>query len=417
MPTNYPLRNNKNPFSLSSEEPPWRIALIANLIDDFERHVDDAPDVGAEFDKRTTIEAITIALEADGHEVHFIEANQSLPEALMNLNPNICFNIAEGRNGDGREAQVPALCELLGLPYTGSQVVANAISLNKTMTKRVWQQQGLPTAPYFEFSSLEDVTHSEFHFPLFAKPSREGTGMGINNSSIINDYEHLIDRVDWLLNNYRQPVLVEEFLPGREFTVGFIGNRGNPAFRKRSELYDFDGYHWFPVLEIDTLSSVSPTIYGHDAKSLDIGTEGAPNYLCPTDLPESLHAQLIDLTRRAAEALEVRDVSRIDFRLGADGEPYLLEINTLPGLNPLLSDLCIMAAAEGITYQTLITEILYLAAERYHLGSNHNLSIRNSTFPIRTEGYSNHDQLKISMSNSEFTIPREREKNYELPDF
>jgi D-alanine-D-alanine ligase len=112
---------------------------------------------------------------------------------------------------------------------------------------------------------------------------------------------------------------------------------------------------------------VSPTIYGHDAKALDIGTSGAPKYLCPADISESLRARLIDLTRQAAETLDVKDVSRVDFRMGADGEPYLLEINTLPGLNPLLSDLCIMAAAEGVTHQTLITEILYLAAERYNL--------------------------------------------------
>jgi D-alanine-D-alanine ligase len=348
-----------------NRKPPWRIALIANLSDQFERSSDDPPDAGAEFDKKLTIDAIAAALEAEGHYVHLLPGDFSLPEGLNNVRPDICFNIAEGVRGDGREAQVPALCELLDIPYTGSQVVANAISLNKTMTKRIWQHQGLPTAPYYEFSSLEEIAHEEFRFPLFAKPAREGTGMGINSRSIINHHDELVARVDWLLNAYHQPVLVEEYLPGREFTVGFIGNRGNPAYRYRPELYDADGYHWFPVMEIDTHASVSPMIYSHDAKALDIGTEGAPNYLCPADIPESLRVQLIDLTRRAAEALEVRDVARVDFRLGADGLPYLLEINTLPGLNPQLSDLCLMAAAEGISYQLLITEILHLAAERH----------------------------------------------------
>ena len=379
----YPTGFANNPILITKQHPQWRIAIIANLIDDFDRHSEDAPDAGAEFDKQTTIEAIGAALEEDGHEVHFIQANHSLPEELMRLKPDICFNIAEGISGDGREAQVPALCELLGIPYTASKVVANAISLNKTMTKRIWQQQGLPTAPYYEFNSLEEVAHADFRFPLFAKPSREGTGMGINSNSIINDYDQLIDRVDWLIRYYHQPVLVEEFLPGREFTVGFIGNRGNPAYRNRPEFYDSDGYHWFPVLEIDTLSSVSPTIYGHDAKELDIGSEGAPNYLCPADISESLRARLIDLTRRAAESLDVRDVSRVDFRMGADGEPYLLEINTLPGLNPYLSDLCIMAAAEGFIYQSLITEILYLAAERYGMGFSSEQSVWNNRVPAR----------------------------------
>jgi D-alanine-D-alanine ligase len=371
MLTYYPTRNNYLKNLHSGKRPPWRIALIANTIDDYEPDPDSPPDAGAEFDHWHTIESIASALESEGHYVHFVQGDESLPEALLNIRPHICFNIAEGLHGDGREAQAPALCELLGIPYTGSQVVANAISLNKTMTKRVWQHQGLPTAPYYEFDSIEDAAHSDLHFPLFAKPAREGTGMGVDRNSIINNHDELVMRIDWLLKTYHQPVLVEEFLPGREFTVGFIGNRGKPYFRQRPELYDADGYHWFPILEIDTISSVSPTIYGHDAKSLDIGTDGAPNYLCPADISNTLRAQLIDLTRRAAEALEVRDVSRVDFRLGADGEPYLLEINPLPGLNPLLSDLCIMASAEGMSHQTLITEILHLAAERYQLYSEY----------------------------------------------
>jgi D-alanine-D-alanine ligase len=398
MKTYEPIRINYGSHSVISKKPPWRIALIANLIDDFERSQDDPLDAGAEYDRRQTVEAIASALESEGHYVHIIQGDYSLPEALLSVRPQICFNIAEGISGDGREAQVPALLELLGLPYTGSKVVANAVSLNKTMTKRIWQQQGLPTAPYYEFDSLKDLAHTELRFPLFVKPAREGTGMGIDNKSIINNHDELYSRVEWLLNQYRQPVLVEEFLPGREFTVGFIGNRGDPAFRHRPELYDADGYHWFPILEIDTISSVSPAIYGHDAKSLDIGTEGAPNYLCPADISGTLRFQLIDLTRRAAEALEVRDVSRVDFRIGADGEPYLLEINTLPGLNPQLSDLCIMASTEGISHQTLINEILYLAAERYQYRSFDNNSesydksnlrepIQSQTFPIKE--YSN----------------------------
>ena len=335
----------------------------------------------------------------------------------MNIRPHICFNIAEGISGDGREAQVPALCELLAIPYTGSQVVANAISLNKTMTKRIWQQQGLPTAPYFEFTSLEDIAHADIRFPLFAKPAREGTGMGINRKSIINDYDELLAHVDWLLTTYRQPVLVEEFLPGREFTVGFIGNRGNPSLRHRPELYDADGYHWFPILEIDTLPSVSPTIYGHDAKELDIGTEGAPNYLCPADISESLRARLIDLTRRAAETLEVRDVSRVDFRLGVDGEPYLMEINTLPGLNPQLSDLCIMAAAEGISHHTLITEILYLAAERYKLGIFPDIPAPSDSLQINIFGGSKQTQPQISINYPDINLHTEGDNKFDLPDF
>jgi D-alanine-D-alanine ligase len=283
----------------------------------------------------------------------------------MNLKPDICFNIAEGIYGDSREAQVPALCELLEIPYTASRILPNAISLDKTITKRIWRDHGLPTAPFQEFSSLEELENLELEFPLFVKPAREGTGMGIDEKSLVNNFDELYARVKWLLSCYRQPALVEEFLPGREFTVGFIGNPGSAEGRRNPELYDEDGYHWFPVLEIGLANSVSPTVYGHDAKSIDIGDAGAPDYLCPADIPQSLVDELVDLTRRAAEALNVKDISRIDFRMGADGKPYLLEINTLPGLNPAISDICIMAEAEGLDYNTLILEVLYLAAERF----------------------------------------------------
>jgi D-alanine-D-alanine ligase len=325
----------------------------------------DAPsDAGAEFDKRETIESIAGAMEEDGHWVTFCRADQTLPEALLNLRPHIVFNIAEGLGGDGREAQAPALCELLGIPYTASRVLANALSLDKTQTKRIWEQSGLPTPRFFEARSAAEVDDTGMTYPLFVKPVREGTGMGIDMGAIVRTWQALSERVAWMVETYRQPALVEEFLPGREFTVGFIGNPGFPARRRRPWLYDNDGYHFFPVMEIDSGISVSPGVYGHDAKGYDIGAPGAPGYICPTAIPDSLRLRLIELTRKAAEALGACDVSRVDLRLDANGEPSLLEINTLPGLNPKVSDLCIVAAAEGMPYQDLITEILYLAAER-----------------------------------------------------
>jgi D-alanine-D-alanine ligase len=207
----------------------------------------------------------------------------------------------------------------------------------------------------------------ELDLPLFVKPAREGTGMGIDEGSLVHDFDQLQARVAWLVNSYQQPVLVEEFLPGREFTVGFFGNPGSPDQRPNPALYDDSGYHWLPILEIGLSGSVSPTVYGHDAKSIDIGAQGAPDYLCPAEIPAELEAELIELTRKASAALFASDISRVDFRMGADGKPYLLEINTLPGLNPAISDICIMADAEGLAYSDLILEILYLAAARFNL--------------------------------------------------
>jgi D-alanine-D-alanine ligase len=345
------------------KRPSWRIALTANLKKDLVWQADAPHDAGAEFDARETIESITAALQADGHMVYFCPADHTLPDALQDLHPDICFNIAEGLGGDAREAQVPALCELLGIPYTASRVLANALSLDKTQTKRIWQSLGLPTAHFQEFHASTDVLHPTLRYPMFVKPAREGTGMGMGLDSIVYDETTLREQVAWVIETYQQPALVEEFLSGREFTVGFIGNRGT----KRPFPYNPDGYYFFHVLELGTQNSVSPGVYGYDAKSLALDENGAPDYLCPADIPHNLRHRLYTLTRQAAEAIGVCDVSRVDFRLDDEGEPYLLEINTLPGLNPAVSDLCIMARADDIPYQTLITEILYLAAERFGL--------------------------------------------------
>jgi D-alanine-D-alanine ligase len=345
------------------KQPSWRIALTANLKSDVSWHVDAPHDAGAEFDARETIEAITAALQAEGHTVYFCPADHTLPDKLQDIRPDICFNIAEGLGGDGREAQVPALCELLHIPYTASRVVANAVSLDKTLTKRIWQSCDLPTAHFQEFHSSHDVLQPTLRYPLFVKPAREGTGMGMGLDSIVHDEATLREQVAWVIDTYQQPALVEEFLSGREFTVGFIGNRGT----KRPFAYNADGYYFLPVLELGTQNSVSPGVYGYDAKSLLLDETGAPDYLCPADIPANLRHRLYTLTRLAAEAIGVCDVSRVDFRLDGEGEPHLLEINTLPGLNPAVSDLCIMARADGVPYQTLISEILYLAAERFGL--------------------------------------------------
>lgn len=364
--TNQDLKKDEDELG-GRNKPPWKVALVANLAKDYKISEGDPLDAYAEFDRIETIEAITQAIETDGHSVIYLPADSDFPAAIRELNPDICFNIAEGMSGDGREAQIPAVCEMMRIPYTGSKVVANSISLDKTSTKRIWRDIGLPTAPYREFSSLDGVANTALRFPLFVKPSREGTGMGIDKMAIVRNFAELEERVAWVLQTYRQPALVEEYLPGREFTVGFIGNPGDPNTRRNPQLYNPEGYHWFPVLEIDTQNSVTPGIYTHLAKEIDIGTSGAPDYLCPAEISDRLRQELLDLTIKAAQILNVCDLARVDFRLGASGQPYLLEINTLPGLNPALSDLCIMAEADGLSYTTLVTEILYLAAQRYGL--------------------------------------------------
>lgn len=355
--------------STGSEDnhPSWFVAVIANIKGETDLPANSPPDAGAEFDRVETVQAIQAALESAGHSVTFIPAGAGLPFALMEKTPQICFNIAEGWQGDGREAQVPALLEMLGIPYTASRVVANAISLDKTLTKRIWRDAQLPVVPFQEFVTGEEPIRASLRYPLFVKPAREGTGMGVDLGAVVNNEIELRKRVAWVLRTYRQPALVETYLPGREFTVGVLGRRYIEGVTRRPHLYAPDGYHSFPVLEIESQRSVTPGVYGYKAKSKDLLESGAPAYLCPADLPPQHVEKLRRLALRAHRAIGAVDVSRVDFRLDSEGNPYLLEINTLPGLNPEISDLCIMANAEGLPYNELILEILDLAAARFGL--------------------------------------------------
>jgi D-alanine-D-alanine ligase len=343
------------------------VALIANIKGETELPADSPPDAGAEFDREETIQSILGAFESGGHRAMFIPAGKGLGEALEKYHPDICFNIAEGISGDGREAHIPAILEMHNIPYTASRVVANAISLEKTLTKRLWRDAGLPVGPFQELYSEEESLHRGFHFPLFVKPAREGTGMGVDLGAVVSNPTELKKRVAWVIKTYKQPALVEGFLPGREFTVGVLGRRDALEFTSRPHIYQADGFHRFPILEIESQRSVTPGVYGYKAKSKDLTENGAPGYFCPAELDEKLADRLHRLAHRAHRAIGAKDVSRVDFRLDVEGNPYLLEINTLPGLNPSVSDLCIMAHAEDLPYNHLILEILDLAAGRFGL--------------------------------------------------
>ena len=172
-------------------------------------------------------------------------------------------------------------------------------------------------------------------------------------------------RVKWVIDNYNQPALVETFLPGREFTVGIMGRPDVKLYSRHPEWYEKDGFHRFPVLELDSSNSVTPQVYSQAAKSKSIGEEGAPGYFCPANLEPELTKKFQYLALRAHVLLNALDISRTDIRLDAEGNPRLLEINTLPGLTPDYSDLCLQASAEGIAYNDLILEILYMGASRW----------------------------------------------------
>jgi D-alanine-D-alanine ligase len=344
----------------------WKVAVLANIKDDEHPKPEGVPpDAFADFDHIETIDLLRAALETDGHSTVFIHADRDLPFALREAQPDICFNIAEGLGGDAREAQVPALLEMLGIPYTGSRVLTNGISLDKTLTKRIWRDRRLPVAPFQEFATGEEPLRPELKFPLFVKPAREGTGMGVDMKAIVNNEKELRERAQYIVNTYQQPALVETFLPGREFTVGILGRADAKLYSRHPDWYEKDGFHRFPVLELDSTRSVTPWVYSQEAKSKDVGADGAPGYFCPAEIDAELEKKLKYFALRAHQLLNTLDVSRTDIRLDEEGNPRVMEINTLPGLTPDYSDLCLQAKAEGIRYEDLVLEILYLGASRW----------------------------------------------------
>jgi len=352
-----------------------RVALLANLKKNAPTWPGMAPDMWDDLDAEETIEAISQALESRGHQVAFLEGDHTLFENLKKLQPEICFNICEGHFGDSREAQVPAILEFLGIPYSGSRVLTLALCLDKPMTKRVLTYHDLPTPAFQVFERLdEELDRSVVHFPCFVKPSREGTGMGVSARSIVHNETELYDQLQQVFERYNQPALVERFIEGREVTVGVVGNLTRPAARRLPEDDEapriFGGLHIFPPLEVN-MAAYPADEGGVYTGHIKVEMAHDFHYMCPAPLtPE----QIEELNWLAAATFRVtgcQDVARVDFRLDAhdNDRPYILEINPLPGLNPDYSDLCIEARADGWSYEELVNRILDEAVGRYRLKS------------------------------------------------
>ncbi len=348
------------------------VALLANLKKNAPTWSGMSADHWDDLDSEVTIELIMTALEAGGHRVTFLEGDAGLYDQLRKLKPEICFNICEGHFGDSREAQVPAILEMLRIPYTGSRVLTLALTLDKPMTKRVLAYHDLPTPPFQTFERLSEPLDPEMHFPLFVKPSREGTGMGISAESIVYDEGQLRQQLRRLFERYDQPALVERFIEGREVTVGVVGNLTSPVAWRLPDDEEAPrisrGLHFFPPLEID-MSRYPSEEAGVYTSRIKVEMAHDFHYLCPAPLPAELVEELNWLTAATFRITGCHDVARVDFRLDAnDGDkPYILEINPLPGLNPGYSDLSIEAVADGWTHAELVNRILDEAIERQEL--------------------------------------------------
>src|SRR5215813_4826595 len=298
-------------------------------------------DAEAEYDSPDTIAAISDAIASFGHAVVHLEATPDLPRILPESDVDLVFNIAEGLVGRNREAQVPALCELLGIPYTGSDSATLAIALDKALAKKVFKQHGILTPEFQLFETGRERLSPALKFPVIVKPNAEGSSKGIAGTSVFDEEAGMRAAVKTIIEKYRQPALAEQYIVGREFTVGLLGDR-----RPRV----------LPPMEISFRDkSIERPVYDFAVKQ---DFKKHVEYKCPAPLTPAEARAIERAARETFDALDCRDFARIDVRMTAQGQVYVFEVNPLPGLTPGYSDLVLIAQAIGMDYRTLIGEIL-----------------------------------------------------------
>jgi D-alanine-D-alanine ligase len=330
-----------------------RIALAYNLKRTVAKRADD-DDSEAEYDSQATIDGLVAALSALNVDVVPIEANASFPRALASAAVDGVFNLAEGAHGRAREAQVPAVCEMLGLPFTGSDAVTMSLCLDKQLAKAVVAHAGIATPGAALMTGDEPLT---VRLPAIAKPNAEGSSKGVHPSSVARTESELRTIVRSLYARYQQPILVEEFLPGREFTVGILGDGEGGC-----------SPHPLPPMEIVFLRPADTLPIYSFADKLDWNE--TLRYDRPAVMDEALQKDVLSVAVGAWRALGCRDVARVDIRINAAGKASFIECNPLPGLTPGWSDLCLIAEADGLGYAALIGRIAKRALGVVAVGSS-----------------------------------------------
>ncbi|MBN9121343.1 MAG: D-alanine--D-alanine ligase [Planctomycetes bacterium] len=315
-------------------------------------------DLHEEFDSPVTVQAIADVFRALGHTVTELGDGRPFIEAVLKDPPDLVFNFAEGAGvSRSRESRVPAVCEMLGVPYTGSDPTTLGVALDKDMTRRLAESlgvtvpKGITLAPppgeydgdYAEFAPV--LEEAGLSLPVIAKPTCEGSSKGIRNRCLIKFAADFGPTVVELWKAYRQPVLVEEYIAGDEVTVGLVGN---------------DPPQSLGIMQMIPKQSAADFVYSLEVKR---NWHDAVEYVAPARLPPDVARAVEADAMTVFVGLGLRDVARADFRV-RDGVPYFLEINPLPGLNPESSDLCYLAYRMGLTYPQLIGMILDAAVAR-----------------------------------------------------
>jgi D-alanine-D-alanine ligase len=304
-----------------------------------------------EYDSPETVEAIVAALETSGHSVVKLGGGREFIVNILQNNIDFAFNISEGLgNHRSREAQIPAILEMLDIPYSGSDPQCLAICLDKPLTKRLVTAAGIRTPRWqlvADYRQLKEISLDRFPLPAFAKPAYEGSSKGIRLGSRADTVTQVTEVAAELLEHYRQPVMIEEFIAGDEVTVGILGN--SPA-------------KVLGIMRVIAKKRSTSFVYSLEVKR---EWEQLVDYECPALLEANILDEIAGSGLEVFNILGCRDFARLDFKLSPEGVPYFLEINPLAGLNPKSSDLVIMAYKLGWTYQALISAILNAASQRY----------------------------------------------------
>lgn len=273
------------------------------------------PDANAEFDPEPTIQEVVSALEAGGYDVEKIDGVYELIKKLPELKIDFVFNMAEGFSGRNRESQVPMILELHNIPYIGSDPLTLGITLDKSVAKKIFVSENIPTPRFFTATSDSDIKLADMiGFPLFVKPCYEGTSKGISEASRVEDKTQLKRQIQMIVENYQQPALVEEFIRGREFTVLVFGNDFPEAM---------------PVIQYAINDSLDAGDHFYTFRHV---VDESVRYFCPADISSEIAYSLQDLAVKAYRSVGCRDFGRVDFRVNEQGEPFVLEINPLPCL-------------------------------------------------------------------------------------
>lgn len=329
-----------------------RIGIAFDLKSDFGAQSGGPEDLYEEYDSEATVAAIEAALRDKGHSPVRLFGGRRFLERATAEKVDLVFNLAEGTGGTrSREAHVPAVCEILKLPHTHSDPLTLAVTLDKGLAKRIAASYGVPTPRFAVIDDARQVVDVELEFPVIAKPLFEGSSMGVRKSSRVLHKPGLHALCTQLLADYKEPVLVEEFCSGPEFTVGVRGNGLGATVLGVMEI-------------VPRLMKPEEFVYSLEVKR---NYETEVEYHAPPRRAAETVAAVAKTALGAYRALGCRDLARVDIRIGRDGEPKFLEVNPLPGINPVTGDIVILSRAMGIGYADLIDGVIEAARSRYGL--------------------------------------------------